>query len=78
MTDDEFAPYRSGDILPEGLIPTCGIRIVTYLDSEGTEFIEYDTAGKPTIANVLAMFEDVKLRAWCRANGIEIPDDEPQ
>lgn len=66
--DEQLSSY--GDILPKGAIPVCGMRILSYINSDGVLCYQFAQAGDTNVANVIGVIEMVKadiLRAALEA-----------
>lgn len=48
------------DMLPEGGLPICGMRIVSYLNKQGTTCYRWDPVGEVQVAALLGIMEMVK------------------
>lgn len=70
MSDDDFEALETflPDLLPEGAVPTIGVVLVEFLNSDGETEHSYETLGDVRVINAIGLCEVGKLMLWADAH----------
>jgi len=58
MTSDQMSNYE--DLLPEGALPVCGFRLLSFINQKGQICYQFAQTGNATAAQLIGILEMVK------------------
>lgn len=66
-SEDEFSPWE--DLIPQGVLPSCGFRVISYVTPQGGIGFRFDQAGETAVTNLIGLLEMCKHDIATLANG---------
>lgn len=71
---DLYAPFA--DMIPEGALPTCGFRLLSYMNNEGATCYRLDYEGEIAVSQLIGLMEMAKHDITAAAIGAVRREDE--